>query len=113
MITALSADALVFGTPTINRNAVKPVWDIISSIDLVNMKNVSCFVFGSYGWGGEGIQLVNHLELLKLKPLKSCSVVYSIRQTKNLLNLKIIKEICGNDIKKKSRVARYDSAFCI
>ncbi len=39
MITALhSADALVFGTPTINRNAVKPVWDIISSIDLVNMK---------------------------------------------------------------------------
>ena len=40
MITALhSADALVFGTPTINRNAVKPVWDIISSIDLVNMKN--------------------------------------------------------------------------
>ena len=64
MITALhSADALVFGTPTINRNAVKPVWDIISSIDLVNMKNKPCFVFGSYGWGGEGIQLVyNHLD---------------------------------------------------
>lgn len=72
MITALhSADALVFGTPTINRNAVKPVWDIISSIDLVNMKNKPCFVFGSYGWGGEGIQLVhNHLELLKLKPFE-------------------------------------------
>lgn len=63
-----SADALVFGTPTINRNAVKPVWDVISSLDLVNMKNTPCFVFGSYGWGGEGIQLVhNHLELLKLK----------------------------------------------
>ena len=72
MITALhSADALVFGTPSINRNAVKPVWDIISSIDLVNMKNKPCFVFGSYGWGGEGIQLVhNHLELLKLKPFE-------------------------------------------
>lgn len=63
-----SSDAIAFGTPTINRNAVKPVWDVISSIDLVNMKNTPCFVFGSYGWGGEGIQLVhNHLDLLKLK----------------------------------------------
>ena len=35
------------------------------------MKNKPCFVFGSYGWGGEGIQLVhNHLELLKLKPFE-------------------------------------------
>ena len=46
MITALhSADALVFGTPTINRNAVKPVWDIISSIDLVNMNISLCIRF--------------------------------------------------------------------
>lgn len=63
-----SADALAFGTPTINRNAVKPVYDVISSIDLVNMKNIPCMVFGSYGWSGEGIQYIySQLEMLKLK----------------------------------------------
>lgn len=63
-----SADALAFGTPTINRNAVKPVYDVISSIDLVNMKNTPCMVFGSYGWSGEGIQYIHsQLEMLKLK----------------------------------------------
>lgn len=66
-----SADALVFGTPTINKNAAKPVWKIISELDLVNMKNTSCFVFGSYGWGGEGLYLVhNHLKLLRMKPFE-------------------------------------------
>ncbi len=63
-----SADALAFGTPTINRNALKPIYDIISSIDLVNRRNTPCMVFGSYGWSGEGIQYVQSmLDMFKLK----------------------------------------------
>lgn len=72
MLCALyGADMLAFGSPTVHRGALKPIWDIISQIDLVNMKRLPCMVFGSYGWGGEGIQYMhNHLKLLRLKPFE-------------------------------------------
>lgn len=63
------ADAFAFGTPTVHHGAAKPIWDVISHIDLINMKYKPCMVFGSHGWGGEGAQYVyNHLKLLRLKP---------------------------------------------
>ncbi|MGN0149339.1 MAG: flavodoxin domain-containing protein [Clostridia bacterium] len=66
--TVTDADALIFGTSTINRNAAGEIWEAVSKIDLINMKNKPCFVFGSYGWGGEGLQILyNHMKLLKLK----------------------------------------------
>ncbi len=63
------ADAFAFGTPTVHHGAAKPIWDVISHIDLINMKYKPCMVFGSHGWGGEGAQYIyNHLKLLRLKP---------------------------------------------
>lgn len=63
-----TADALLFGSPTINRNALKPIWDTISSMDLINMRNKPVMVFGSYGWSGEGTQLLEqHLTAMRLK----------------------------------------------
>lgn len=52
------ADGLVFGTPTINGDAVKPIWDLLSSLTVVNLKSKLGGVFGSYGWSGEGVRLV-------------------------------------------------------
>lgn len=64
-----NADALVFGSPTVNRNAPKCMWDLISYIDMVNSRNKRYFVFGSYGWGGEAAMLIHkHLEEMKLRP---------------------------------------------
>lgn len=69
--TLYSADILAFGSPTIHRSAVTPIWEIVSAIDLVNMKRRPCMVFGSYGWGGEGIQYIhNFLKLLRLSPFE-------------------------------------------
>ena len=53
------SDALIIGTNTINRNAPKPVWDIITSLDLVNKRQMPYFVFGSFGWAGDGIKLID------------------------------------------------------
>lgn len=39
---------LMFGSPTINRDALKPVWDLLSSIDPVSQRGKKCAVFGSY-----------------------------------------------------------------
>lgn len=60
------ADGLILGTPTINGDAVKPIWDLLSSLTVVNLKNKLGGVFGSYGWTGEGVRLVED-RLLGLK----------------------------------------------
>lgn len=63
-----SADGIVFGTPTINGDAVKPVWDLLSSLAVVSMKGKLGGVFGSYGWTGEGVKMVeDRLRGLKLR----------------------------------------------
>lgn len=62
------ADGLVFGTPTINGDAVKPIWDLLSSLTVVNLKTKLGGVFGSYGWTGEAVKLVeDRLRGLKLR----------------------------------------------
>jgi len=43
------ADALIFGSPTINGDAVKPVWDLLSSLTMVSVKGKLGAAFGSYG----------------------------------------------------------------
>ncbi|MEW6765232.1 MAG: FprA family A-type flavoprotein [Pseudomonadota bacterium] len=66
------ADGMVFGSPTINGDAVKPIWDLLSSLTLVNVKGKLGGAFGSYGWSGEAIGLIeDRLRGLKLRvPVK-------------------------------------------
>ena len=65
-------DAIAFGCPamgaeTLEDSEFEPVFNECEP--KLNGKKIA--LFGSYGWGGEGIQLVhNHLELLKLKPFE-------------------------------------------
>jgi flavorubredoxin len=62
------ADGLLFGSPTINGDAVKPVWDMLSSLTLVNVKGKLGAAFGSYGWSGEAVPMVeDRLRRLKLR----------------------------------------------
>ena len=62
------ADGLIVGTPTINGDAVKPVWDLLSSLAVINLKAKLGGVFGSYGWTGEGVKMVeDRLRGLKLR----------------------------------------------
>ncbi|MDD5277606.1 MAG: FprA family A-type flavoprotein [Methylovulum sp.] len=62
------ADGMVFGTPTINGDAVKPVWDLLSSLAVINLKTKLGGVFGSYGWSGEAVRMVeDRLRGLKLR----------------------------------------------
>ena len=53
------SDMLIIGTNTINRNAPQKVWDIVTSLDLVNKRSMPYFVFGSFGWAGDGIKLID------------------------------------------------------
>ena len=52
------ADGLVFGTPTINGDAVRPVWDLLSGLIDIEMRGKMGAAFGSYGWTGEAVRMV-------------------------------------------------------
>lgn len=52
------AKAVMFGTPTFNGDAVKPIWDAVALMSTVHTFGKKVGVFGSYGWSGEGTKLV-------------------------------------------------------
>lgn len=64
------ADGLLFGTPTILGDALRPIWDITTSmLPPVHGGKLAC-AFGSYGWSGEGVpNITERLKQLKLKVL--------------------------------------------
>ncbi len=53
------SSALLFGSPTINRDALKPVWDLMSMIDAISNRGKPTLIFGSYGWSGEACKLLS------------------------------------------------------
>lgn len=52
------SDALVVATPTINRDAPPPVWQALSLLSTVTPRGKVGAVFGSYGWSGEAVKMV-------------------------------------------------------
>ncbi|OIO67431.1 MAG: MBL fold metallo-hydrolase [Zetaproteobacteria bacterium CG_4_9_14_3_um_filter_49_83] len=69
------ADGLLFGTPTINGDAVKPVWDLLSSLAVVQTRGKLAGAFGSYGWSGEAVRMVEE----RLRGLKMTVPVEGLR----------------------------------
>jgi flavorubredoxin len=62
------ADGFVLGSPTINGDAVKPIWDLLSSLTVIDIKGKIGAAFGSYGWSGEAVRLIeDRLRGLKLR----------------------------------------------
>ncbi|MBN1561310.1 FprA family A-type flavoprotein [candidate division KSB1 bacterium] len=62
------ADAVLLGSPTINNNVVKPVWDVLNAMITIDVKGKIAASFGSYGWSGEAVeQLDGRLQAMKFK----------------------------------------------
>ncbi|MCG6895614.1 MAG: FprA family A-type flavoprotein [Thiocapsa sp.] len=63
-----SADALALGSPTINGDAAKPIWDLLSSLTVIDLGGKLGAAFGSYGWSGEAVRMIeDRLRGLKLR----------------------------------------------
>lgn len=62
------ADGILFGTPTIVGEALKPIWDLTTSIFAGTHGGKLASAFGSYGWSGEGVpHILERLKQLKMK----------------------------------------------
>ena len=62
------SDALIVGSSTINGDAIKPVWTLLSSLATLNLKNKIGFAFGTYAWSGEASKLIeSRMKDLKMK----------------------------------------------
>jgi flavorubredoxin len=71
------SDGVLIGTPTINADAPKPVWDLLSCMMLLEKKGKTGGAFGSYGWSGEAIDMILHrLKSLNFKvpPMDSLKI---------------------------------------
>lgn len=69
------SDAIIIGSPTINGDAVKPAWDLLSSMPYLENKGKIGGAFGSYGWTGEAPNMLqDRMRWLKfrlpIQPLK-------------------------------------------
>ena len=62
-----SCDACAIGSPTLNSDAVPPVWDLLAGVDAINSRKKPIAVFGSYGWSGEAVpNLIARVSGLKM-----------------------------------------------
>lgn len=71
------ADGILFGTPTIIGEALKPIWDLTTSIFAGTHGGKLASAFGSYGWSGEGVpHIIERLRQLNMKVIDGLSIKF-------------------------------------
>ncbi|URM52841.1 FAD-dependent oxidoreductase [Mycoplasma sp. SG1] len=61
-----TCDALLLGSPTINSDALPVIYQILSQLNPIPMRNKIGSCFGSFGWSGEAVKNITE-RLLQLK----------------------------------------------
>lgn len=70
---AMDADAVIMGSPTLNRDALEPVWAVLSLLSAIGCRNKIGAAFGSYGWSGEATKfIIERMEQLGMKTAGLC-----------------------------------------
>jgi flavorubredoxin len=63
----IKSDAIIIGSPTINQNTLLPIYRLFAVLSPIRDKGKMAAVFGSYGWSGEAVKLIeDHLKNMKL-----------------------------------------------
>ncbi len=63
-----SCDGILFGTSTINGDALPPIWDLAVSLNPIVHGGKTASAFGSFGWSGEGVpNIISRLDQLRMK----------------------------------------------
>jgi flavorubredoxin len=57
-LAAESSTGVLIGSCTINNDALEPIWRLLSLLAFINRKGKTAGAFGSYGWSGEAVGLI-------------------------------------------------------
>lgn len=69
------AAGLLLGSPTLNKDALPPVWFLLGSLSPVSHAGKLSAAFGSYGWSGEAVpNIEKRLHMLRMKVLPGLRV---------------------------------------
>ncbi|MGE4571701.1 MAG: FprA family A-type flavoprotein [Candidatus Izemoplasmatales bacterium] len=94
------SDGFLVGSATLVRDAVKPIWDILSSLNVEVTKGKLAAAFGSYGWSGEAVQnLTERLKQLKTKTLEGIRIKFKPSE-EQLKEVKDFGKNFGEELKK-------------
>ena len=70
-----AADGILFGTPTILQEALKPIWDLTTGMYTPIHGGKAASAFGSYGWSGEGVpHIIERLKQVHLRVMEGLRV---------------------------------------
>lgn len=84
-----TSDAFLIGSPTINKDAVPPIWVLLSHIDAINIAKRPVAIFGSYGWSGEAFKNIRlRFDGLKTKTFEQDFKVVFVPSAEDLKNAK-------------------------
>lgn len=111
------ADGIIFGSPTINGDAVKPVWDLLSSLAVIDTRGKLGAAFGSYGWSGEAVRMIeDRLRGLKMNRPISGLRLKLIPSDEELTECKVFGKkiaealVSNNDIESEPILHKHDVA---
>jgi flavorubredoxin len=75
------ADGILFGSPTINSDALPPIWDILISLNPIVHGKKYASAFGSYGWSGEAVKNIEaRLKQLRFKVIPGLKIEFKPNQ---------------------------------
>lgn len=76
------ADGVLFGSPTINGDALPPIWQLLMSLSPIGSDKKVASTFGSYGWSGEAVPNIEaRLKQLRMKVLKGLKINFKPNKT--------------------------------
>ena len=97
----LDAKALVFGSPTLNNGMLPRMADMLHYLRGLRPENKMGAAFGSYGWSGEAVKLINQaLEDMKIKVIGQGVRVKYIPTDEDLRDCMELGRKIGKEIKE-------------
>lgn len=119
-----SSIGFLFGSPTITGDALRPIYDIINSLNPIIHGGRFAGAFGSYGWSGEAIpNIEERLKQLRMKiPVKGLKINFKPSEEDNKLAYNFgasfaekIKENLNKtsaNIKSSSSIKKWKCVIC-
>lgn len=108
------ADAVLFGSSTRYGDMIGKLEDILKELKNMNLEGKVAAAFGSYGWSGEAIEVIqDYINTTTMKVLNTSEIIKSTGMTDIHFPLRIRFSPKEEDIKKIKRAAIFTSELIL